>query len=90
MLVLRDGRPEVPGGTREPGESIEATLQRELMEEGGGDPGVIQAVWGVGLRFDGGGAVPAALAASEVSAAGGGGSGGIGNHADDWRWRGCG
>ena len=35
VLVLRDGRPEVPGGTREPGESIEATLRRELMEEAG-------------------------------------------------------
>lgn len=35
VLVLRDGRTEVPGGTREPGESIEAALRRELMEEAG-------------------------------------------------------
>lgn len=35
VLVLADGRPEVPGGTREPGEAIEATLRRELMEEAG-------------------------------------------------------
>lgn len=35
VLVLRDGRTEVPGGTREPGESIETALRRELMEEAG-------------------------------------------------------
>lgn len=35
VLVLGDGRPEAPGGTREPGEAIEATLRRELMEEAG-------------------------------------------------------
>ena len=35
VLVLRDGRTEVPGGTREPGESIEAALLRELLEEAG-------------------------------------------------------
>ncbi len=35
VLVLRDGRTEVPGGTREPGESIETTLRRELLEEAG-------------------------------------------------------
>ena len=35
VLVLADGRPEVPGGTREPGEPIEATLRRELLEEAG-------------------------------------------------------
>ena len=35
VLVLADGRPEAPGGTREPGEPIEATLRRELLEEAG-------------------------------------------------------
>ena len=35
VLVLADGRPEAPGGTREPGEPTEATLRRELVEEAG-------------------------------------------------------
>ena len=35
VLMLADGRTEVPDGTREPGESIEATLRRELLEEAG-------------------------------------------------------
>lgn len=35
VLVLAGGRPEVPGGTREPGESVMATLRRELLQEAG-------------------------------------------------------
>ena len=35
VLVLRDGRTEVAGGTREPGESVMEALRRELLEEAG-------------------------------------------------------
>ena len=35
VLAIADGRLEVPGGTRESGESIEAALRRALLEEAG-------------------------------------------------------
>ena len=89
VLVLADGRPEVPGGTREPGEAIEATLRRELMEEAGARLETFKSVWRVGLRFNSRGSVPAASAASGVPTSCRRGAGGTGGQADDWGRGGC-
>lgn len=35
VLRMADGRPEIPGGTLEPGENYLTTLERELTEEAG-------------------------------------------------------